>query len=152
MFKCQKKSTTEAETREAKLFEQNKHSFLWSTRSRYKIRLASANRCKSIFEDTGEVVTSEPFSDYCPPKKKAKRAYQITAKKNCDKILGIWQNWPEGACSRYLCFQKCKKKSNTVKWTNNFSTNFQNFEGLYDETCLDRFKQYLKGFYITFVF
>ena len=80
MFKCQKKSTSEAETREA--------SFLWSTRSRYKIRLASANRCKSIFEDTEEVVTTEPFSNYCPPKKKAKRAYQITAKEFCDKILG----------------------------------------------------------------
>ena len=59
-----KKSTSEAETREA--------SFLWSTRSRYKIRLASANRCKSIFEDTGEVLTTEPFSDYCPPKKRPK--------------------------------------------------------------------------------
>ena len=47
-------------------------------------------------------------------RKKAKRVYQITAKEFCNEILGIWQNWPEGACSKYLCFQKCKK--NQTQW------------------------------------
>ena len=86
-------------------------------------------------------------------RKKGQKGVLNSSKRILRQNFGKLTKLTSGCVLQVLVFPKIStKNSNTVKWTNNFSTNFQKFEWLYDETCLDKFKQYLTGFYITFVF
>ena len=144
-----KKSTTEAETREAKLLSKTNTVFFG--------RLGADTKFDWLAQ-----IAANPFLKILKRwwllshfliivlRKKGQKGVLNSSKRILRQDFGKLTKLTSGCVLQVLVFPKMSTKK--FKHSEIFSTNFQNFEGLYDETCLDRFKQYLTGFYITFVF